>query len=497
MSDPFSSSTTSSGSAASWPSLDSLPSAPPRIGGPPVPPPAPPTVPPPLASSGFGRGQPPPGPPTSPARRWYVATAIVLTVAVLAGAAIVGYRAGQTADTAAPSTVPTTTPTTTTPTTSADAPATTQAPSPTTTAGPATPPTTATDPSQAAVDAEVATLARFVEQARGLKFKQPVNVRALDDSAFVARLKEVTDVDRARHAGEEQRAGDLLHALGLLPLNVDYAQAAEKADQGAVGGFYNPEDKELAVRGAEIGPFERSIIVHELTHALDDQYFDLNREFEGSKDEASFGFTALAEGNARRIETEYVDQLSSADKRKYDQAQAAASSATDLSDVPPVILALLSAPYELGEPLVRDQLASGGQATLDNDFTDAPSTSEQVLHPDKYATREVRTPVAPPPADGPLIDDGVIGELGTLLILRESDSVGGAAVAAAAGWAGDWFVLYAQGSNLCVRIDYVMDTARDLAELKSALTDWAAGQRGRTVQSPEVGKVRVTSCVPK
>jgi len=69
-----------------------------------------------------------------------------------------------------------------------------------------------------------------------------------------------------------------------------------------VVGFYDPETKQLVVRGTDTTPFTRRVLAHELTHALDDQHFDLNRQqLDKADDETGFGFSALVEGNARRV----------------------------------------------------------------------------------------------------------------------------------------------------------------------------------------------------
>ena len=80
--------------------------------------------------------------------------------------------------------------------------------------------------------------------------------------------------------------------------------------EAGVLGFYDPETDELVVRGGDLSPMTRQTIAHELTHALDDQWFDLAKaEYEQSDDEVGFGVAALAEGNARRIDKLYAAQL--------------------------------------------------------------------------------------------------------------------------------------------------------------------------------------------
>jgi hypothetical protein len=490
----------SSFDSSSWPSVGDLPASPPEAdvaaggaaGGGPSPiatTPPPRTAPPWLQPYPTGPAPEPPGPPVDRRRVWAIAAAVAAVV-VLVAAAIVGYRIGQPADQAAPAT-------TAAPTTSTlpPEPSSTPAPSsaPSTTAAPST---TSSAPStaDAELNATVSDIEKFVEQQRGLTFDQPVVAKELDDQAFTDKLlSEETDEDRQNEA----KSGDQLKALGLLPPGTDFVDVLHKSLSAGVVGFYDPETKELYVRGTDLGPYQRTTLAHELTHALDDQHFGLDRkQYDTDKGEISFGFSSLAEGNATRVQHAYFSQLSTADKREYQKAESLIGNNGELDDVPAVVQDLQAAPYQLGEALVADILKRGGQPALDQAFVDPPTTSEEVIDPSKYASREGAAHVDVPPADGPVETDGAIGELITNLVL--SPAVGNrTATQASTGWGGDWSVLYTAGSQLCIRVDYVMDTPGDLQELSSAFSRWAASGSGRTVQSPDPGKVRVTSCVPK
>ena len=116
----------------------------------------------------------------------------------------------------------------------------------------------------------VAELQTFVEAARGLRFLEPVDVAVLGDAAFRRTLAG----GRALEEPEAEVAIGVLRALGLVGPGDDLASA--QLDVDTVAGFYDTETKELVVRGARLTPFVRQVLVHELTHALDDQHFDLD-----------------------------------------------------------------------------------------------------------------------------------------------------------------------------------------------------------------------------
>ncbi|MGH9283180.1 MAG: hypothetical protein ACRD0S_09635, partial [Acidimicrobiales bacterium] len=120
--------------------------------------------------------------------------------------------------------------------------------------------TTAPAPSTtapAAITALVASLQTFVEEERGLTFRQPVAVTLLADGPFEARLRESDDED----VEELEDAEAVLEAMGLLDGDVDLAEAVERFSAGAVLGFYDTETEELVVRGSDPTPYVRTVLV--------------------------------------------------------------------------------------------------------------------------------------------------------------------------------------------------------------------------------------------
>lgn len=361
----------------------------------------------------------------------------------------------------------------------------------TTTAAPAPEPgdetTTTTAAPAGEVERTIADLEAFVAKARGLPFKQKVKVTLLDDAAFRARLKEESDVDREELA----KTTKVLRALDLIEEDVDLEAAQASLLGDAVLGYYDFEKDELVVRGAGLTPGVRQTLVHELTHALQDQHFELDRpELEDRDDEASTAFSALVEGDARRIEAEYRETLSRAEQRQADRQ----TSASELDpDVPEVLLQSLAFPYVFGPTLVGKVVDEGGQARLDEAFRSPPWTSEHVLHPEKYLEGEEAKTIVDPTADGEVFDRGVVGEFGLVLIL--GDDVSGADLRRAInGWGGDRYVAWDAEGRSCVRATFDMDTERDNDELRSVLRKWADKHDGVTVTGAAAQPVTLTSC---
>ena len=315
----------------------------------------------------------------------------------------------------------------------------------------------------------------FIEKERGLKFTTRPTVVVLDDAAFVARFRELVDEDAKKNKDVYDDVTGIFQAIGLLSRDMSYVDAQKLLGEGGVLGYYDQESKELRVRSGQLTPFTRTVIVHELTHALDDQRFDLNRpQYDSADDEIGFGFVALAEGNAKRVENAYRDSMSTADKASAtaEELKLGASGAAVLAKLSVSLLQLEYAPYDLGERFVDAVLAKGGQAALDKVFADPPTTSEQVIDPAKYFAKENRREVAPPKADAAAFKTGVFGQVALQMMLGSANSAR-VAETAASGWSGDWFVAWNEANRACLRVDFVMDTPKDTTELRDALNKWA------------------------
>jgi len=88
-------------------------------------------------------------------------------------------------------------------------------------------------------------------------------------------------------------------ALGLLRGDANLREAGNTLFRRRDPGLLRRRHQRVEVRGADLTVGRRVTIVHELTHALQDQYFDLSRQDESDSDDRNAAFEAVVEGRRR------------------------------------------------------------------------------------------------------------------------------------------------------------------------------------------------------
>src|SRR4029450_7897565 len=94
-----------------------------------------------------------------------------------------------------------------------------------------------------------------------------------------------------------------LQALGLIQDGDAYARARSQISGPAFLGVYQPSSRSITVARGSFDALTKVVVAHELTHALDDQHFDIDAGDRMSRSLlASNGYRAVVEGDAQRIE---------------------------------------------------------------------------------------------------------------------------------------------------------------------------------------------------
>lgn len=354
-------------------------------------------------------------------------------------------------------------------------------------------------------DSRVLDIVQFVEKTRGLTFKHPVFVDFLTPQQYSDRAR--TDASKLTDKEKKQLEAfnGELRALGLSNSNVDLLQAENDLQDVGTLAFYDPDTERVSIRGTDIDVSLKVTLVHEFTHVLQDQYFDIKssrtKKFETSQEQSSF--RTIIEGDAVRVENEFVDTLSDADKSAYDAARnkEVDNATAGLSNVPVALQAFQSAPYLVGPPFVELLVAHGQQSALDDAFKNPPKTDEQIIDPEKFLNHQDAQKVDAPPLpdgvkDSDVVDKGDFGALSLFVMLGERIDPF-VAETAIDGWGGDAYVAYQQNGKTCVRLDFKGDTSDDETEMKGALDQWAAAlPPGMATVSTGDQIVHLESCDP-
>ena len=160
-------------------------------------------------------------------------------------------------------------------------------------------------------DAKIAPFAEIVEDERGLEFDHPIYVDFLSVKEFQKQVTSDEEDLTAEDRKEIEQSTGMMRAVGLLEGKVDLFESSNKLAKVGTLGYYSYEDERIRIRGEKLTPAVQSTLVHELTHALQDQHFDLGARFKALEDDegaASSSFRAVVEGDARRIESEWVEE---------------------------------------------------------------------------------------------------------------------------------------------------------------------------------------------
>ena len=342
---------------------------------------------------------------------------------------------------------------------------------------------------------EIAQLESEVEQVRGLDYLHPVAVQAISDQEMDQKLEAA--FDDAYPVEYYARRSAAWRTLGVLPPGADLRESLRAFLTGQVVGFYDQETGELVFRGeGDLGLTERLTLAHELTHALDDQHFELKRldaMAAGCRDEDFAAALGLIEGSAQYYSTRALIRFPPS-LGLGDIAGALSDALTSeqgLAGVPPFVQELALWPYTAGQTFVTQIAARGGDAAVDRAFEDLPRTTEQVIHPDAYPG-DVPSKVDIPDLTGTLgpawgdLDAMQVGEewLRAMLALRLDDAT---ADTAAAGWDGGVYRAWSDGTGVAVVLRTAWDSPEEAAAFAEAMTAWIDADAGAAAVLPPSG----------
>lgn len=352
---------------------------------------------------------------------------------------------------------------------------------------------------------EVQPFVEIVEEERDLEFEHPVYVEFLPPAEFEKQVTADEDDLSDEEREELEQSTGMLRALGLVEGELDLFDALNQVTGAGTLAYYSYKDKRIRIRGEKLTPTIKVTLVHELTHALQDQHFDLGKRIDeledADDDSARSAFDALVEGDAERIEAAYTDDLSETERKALDQERKKESKdyTDDIADLPPILSTLMGAPYALGEAMLQLAALDDGNAAVDELFERPPTTEEHLIDPWTLLVDEAEAAeVDPPELDEGVEehDSGPFGALGWLLVLAERIPLM-QALDATDGWGGDAYVSFEYAGKTCVQIAYEGDSRTDVKQMYAALERWVAALPGSPARVERAaGGLLFTSCDP-
>jgi hypothetical protein len=351
-------------------------------------------------------------------------------------------------------------------------------------------------------DPKVAALARIASHDRGLRFQHTVPIAYVDDPEdFVQQVSGTEEDLSAKTRRALDKSGQEFKALVLVPSTTDLYALERRGISRTALAVYSPEHQKVFVNakyGGRLDEDTRVTLVHELTHVLQDQRFDLTREFGNSLQQTLFH--ALIEGDATRVQTKYLLSFSPEEQRAYVDHQVTLGKAAnaDLGDYPSALKQFSSAPYTLGAALATLVAEDEGVGALNRLFEHPPASDEGLINPFKLLANERPLHVAAPkvkPGET-VIERGRFGALAWFIALANYLDPR-TALSAVDGWGGDAYLAYRSQNRPCMRIVFAGDTPTDANEMFEALNRWQGVFHNGRVSASRVGAdVQHDACQP-
>ena len=310
-------------------------------------------------------------------------------------------------------------------------------------------------------------LERDAMRLRGLERRQAIRWAAVNRQQLQIYIRNLFMQQYA--PGELRREGDAYKALGLIAPGVDYENLIVMLLEEQTGGYYDPQRDTFYVADWMAPAQQSDAIIHELTHALQDQHFrldDFTHRMRGNTD-AMLARAALVEGEAVWVGLAYASGADDLDQfyPAFDGQEGA----------PSFLDAALMFPYEQGLAFVNDGRRRGGWRRLNQAYASLPVSTEQILHPERYFERRDDPATLQLPDPAGLADQGwrhiysdVLGEFVLRHLIAAQGEANEAAIAAA-GWDGDRFQAFRRQDELAWIQLSAWDTLRDAQEYAAAM----------------------------
>ena len=258
------------------------------------------------------------------------------------------------------------------------------------------PKTTTTAARNAALIAATYDVLKETSEIRQLAILRPVQSSA-QSRAEIERMI-LKNINEESTPGQMHAAEAAMKRLGLAPPDFQYRALMVRVLTEQVAGYYEPKTGEFHLADWIDLDGQRPIMAHELTHALQDQHFNLRRfeHWPKGDSDAELATHALIEGDATLAMALYVANNPLRALLFLKSLGMSSLASPELDKAPRAVRETLLFPYQQGIDWTRSLYKQNGWERVSKAFSDLPQSTEQILHPEKYFAHEAPMKVTLP-----------------------------------------------------------------------------------------------------
>jgi hypothetical protein len=266
---------------------------------------------------------------------------------------------------------------------------------------------------------EVDQILQFASRDTDLPIKRKVKPRLTGRDEVVAYLQKSMAEDK--DAKRLQRSELVLKKFGLLPRDFDLGKFMVGLLREQIAGYYDPKTKTVNLLDWVDVVAQRPVLAHELTHALQDQSFNLDRwlrkrdvdldtrrkpsAIDVQNDENSEADQAVVEGQAMAVLVDYMlrptgqSLINSPEvaKELEDGMLVGTPDSIQFRNAPIYLREAMTFPYRYGLEFEAALLRAGGkEKAFEGALRNPPHTTRQIMEPQTYLSGERIAPLPLP-----------------------------------------------------------------------------------------------------
>ncbi|MGH9547496.1 MAG: hypothetical protein ACRD23_19985 [Terriglobales bacterium] len=288
---------------------------------------------------------------------------------------------------------------------------------------------------------------RFVSQDTLFPIKHQVKRQLVSRDQVESYVTKHTSEDE--DARRLRRSELVLKKFGLLPRDFDLGKFLPPLLKEQVAGYYDPKSKTVNLLDWLGAEQQKPVLAHELTHALQDQSFNLEKYMKPvdadlvkkkritaqdiENDEVSTARQAVVEGQAMVVLVDYLLEpmgLSLKDSPQVVQSLkdgmlVGTADSIEFRSAPIYMKEALTFPYRYGIDFIAELLKEGGKDKAFAElFLNPPHTTRQIMEPQTYLTGERLEPMYVPDLQQVFrnydrFDVGAVGEFDVAVLIDQ------------------------------------------------------------------------------